>query len=467
MKSAARLLKVPELTAPWQGYHGPSPAVVKFLHRHDDGFIAIASKKGGKYRDLCAIPASSLQLLLPLLAEELREDAYFSVHGLAVAGARTVTLAGIEALARAVRKSENADYLTSVFVDCDCYRAGLSSGTALGKLLDAERAGTLPPVSAYQLSGRGVWAFWLLGNEDGQVPKTGGTERRLWAGIEREIVSRVRELGVGVDEGAIDLARVCRLPGSINTSAGDGTGEDVRFLWQTDSSFRVPYYRLEELAEVLGVRSWIPRIITGGGNRSLGKIVGWRALWQGRLERLDALALLRGGYWQEGHRNRALFLLALCLRKTGHPDEIIRDSVEQAGIASGLPVGEAVAVVRKIERLDKYQKFSDEKMRDWLGVTPSEATEIGWSAPTVDWSAAKRAERSTSKAERIARRRELITEYVRTVADKSWSSRKLQAWLEAEHELHVSRWTIDADLEVLGIALPATKTDHGQGELAL
>jgi len=339
----------------------------------------------------------------------------------------------------------------------------MTAGAALGRLMDAETAGTIPQVSFYLMSGRGVWPFWLLADESGKVPKTGGRERRLWAGIERALADRVRPLGVGLDEGATDLARVCRIPGTINSKGGDGFGEEVRVAWMTDTANRVRFYVLEELADALGVVSWEPRIIQGGPVP--GRARGWRALWAKRLAYLDALQLHRGGYWQEGHRNNALFLLAVCLRKTGHGETLIRDTIERAGIASGLRAGEAAGIVRTLERLDKYRAFKDSTIRAWVGLTDAEAAAIGWDGPVRDWSKAAREEGRGNKAERIGRRRELVREYVRTIGGQYWTLRTLRAWLDARGE-HAANQTLLKDLAALGIETPG-QTDKTPAPLSL
>lgn len=461
MTCPARSFVLPDVSPPWPGYRGPDVGAMSVLHRHD-GFLTVASKASGEYKDLFAIPAGAVQLTLPGLADELREDSFFSIHGMAVAGKRLVSLGAVDGLRHALRQSEYADYLTAAFLDCDCYGAGMTSGAALGRLLDAETAGTIPQVSCFLKSGRGVWPFWLLADESGKVPKTGGRERRLWAGIERALVDRVRPLGVGLDEGTIDLARVCRIPGTINSKAGDGYGEEVRVAWMTDTANRVRFYVLEELADALGVVSWEPRIIQGGPVP--GRARGWRALWAKRLAYLDALQLHRGGYWQEGHRNRALFLLAVCLRKTGHGETLIRDTIERAGIASGLKAGEAVGIVRTLERMDKY-RFKDSTIRAWVGLTGEEAAAIGWDRPSRDWSKAARAEGRGNKAERIGKRRELVREYVRTVGAGYWTLRTLRAWLDARGS-HAADQTLLKDLAALGIETPG-QTDKTPAPLSL
>ena len=433
------------------------------LHRHD-GFLTVASKAAGEYRDLFAIRTGAVQLILPGLADELREDAFFSIHGMAVAGRRLVSLGAVDGLRAALRRSEYADYLTAAFLDCDAYNAGLSAGGAMGRLVDAERAGIIPSVSCYLLSGRGVWPFWLLADDTGRVPKTGGLERRLWAGIEQALAARVRPLGVGLDEGTTDLARVCRIPGTINPKAGGGYGEEVRVAWMTDPANRVRFYVLEELADALGVVSWEPRIIQGGPVP--GRARGSRALWAKRLAYLDALQLHRGGYWQEGHRNNALFLLAVCLRKTGHGATLIRDTIERAGIASGLRAGEAAGIVRTLERLDKYRAFKDSTIRAWVGLTDAEAAAIGWDRPSRDWSKAARKEGKKNKAERIGKRRTLVREYVRTVGGGYWTLRTLQAALEKLGGIVTLR-TLQKDLAALGIETPAQSTKNAPAPLSL
>jgi hypothetical protein len=271
-------------------------------------------------------------------------------------------------------------------------------------------------------------------------------------------------LGVGLDAGAVDLARVCRIPGSINTKAGEGFGEEVRIAWMSDTENRVRFYVLDELADALGVVSWEPRIIQGGS--APGRARGWRALWAKRLAYLDALQLHRGGYWQEGHRNNALFVLAVCLRKTGHGENLIRDTIERAGIASGLRAGEAAGIVRTLERLDKYTRFKDSTIRAWVGLTDSEAAAIGWNGPARDWSQATREESTANKAERIGKRRELVREYVRTVGG-GWSVLTLQAWLDEKHGIRPGHRTLFLDLAALGIETPAQSAKNGPAPLSL
>jgi len=152
------------------------------------------------------------------------------------------------------------------------------------------------------------------------------------------------------------------------------------------------------------------------------------------------------------------------LRKTGHGETLIRDTIERAGIASGLKAGEAAGIVRTLERMDKY-RFKDSTIRAWVGLTGEEAAAIGWDRPSRDWSKAARAEGRGNKAERIGKRRELVREYVRTIGGQYWTLRTLRAWLDARGE-HAANQTLLKDLAALGIETPG-QTDKTPAPLSL
>jgi hypothetical protein len=361
--------------------------------------------KAGVYRDRCALDAEEVAAILPLLSDALAVDSYVAVNGMAVSGKRSVYVEDVGPLLFPKRKGRYADYLCAAFLDFDCYTAGISKEEAMDRLDYAQSTGLLPPITMYHDSGRGIWAFWYFGDERGRVPKTGGTERRMWVGIERELVNRVQFLDIGVDAGAIDLARVFRIPGSQNSKADNAI---VRALC---AKGRRPYYTVKGLHDFLGVKSWIPREIPTGNHGTGRGVAGHRALCNGRVELVEALARLRGGTWHEGTRNRGIFLTVCFMLHAGYSDERIRETAERARLECGLPYEEAAGIVKDLARIRVYRKWSDAKIRDWLAVTEKEAHTLGWYGPSRDYSPEVREAGSIRRAAYLEKVRGLLRDF--------------------------------------------------------
>ena len=387
--------------------------------------------------------------MFPAMAAELLRDAFYSSNGFYRTGHGKRDVAGVS-IPAPYRRADGVRYLTSCFVDLDTYRAGITPAEAVGEVARLELEEDLPGPSCLAYSGRGVWCLWLLQDAPGQAARAHDSRLPAWDRVQGELWRRLQHLGA--DAGARDLSRVTRIPGSINGKAG----AEVRYRWLTDSTGQVRVYSLQELERALEVYSFVPEVYTNPNPNTSrhqlegsGRSAGWRALWTYRLQYLEHLEALRGG-WHEGHRNTALFLLSLFLRRCGTPAIRICEAVQRAGRLCGLPAGESVRIVRDLERLDKYRRIRDRKILELLEVTDAELEAVGWSPRKDDyWSADKRKARSRSRAGQVEHRRELVRQ-----APEGLSIRQVVAWLE-EQGLTASYRTVLLDLEAIGRATPA------------
>ncbi len=428
---------------------------IEQVHRHD-GYVTIATVRDGQYRDRGAIRAGEVRSMFPAMAAELLRDSFYSINGFYRTGHGKREVVGLS-IPAPYRRADGVRYLTSCFVDLDTYRAGITPAEAVGEVARLELEEGLPGPSCLAYSGRGVWCLWLLQDETGQAARAHDSRLPAWDRVQGELWRRLQHLGA--DAGARDLSRVTRIPGSINGKSG----EEVRYRWLTDSTGQVRAYSLRELERALEVYSFVPEVYTNPNPNTTRKalecparVAGWVARWSYRLQYLEHLEALRGG-WQEGHRNTALFLLSLILRRLGTPAIRICEAVQRAGRLCGLPAGEAVSIVRDLERLEKYGNIRDETIIKKLEVTDAELEAVDWKPCRDDyWSADKRKARSRSRADLVAHRRELVRQ-----APEGLSIRQVVAWLE-DHGLTASIRTVQHDLKAIGRATPAQEAQATQ-----
>lgn len=146
--------------------------------------------------------------------------------------------------------------LGATFVDIDCGRnaSDCSAEDAADTLHELVELGRLAQPSMFQFSGRGLWAFWLLRDEEdpSTTPFASTRNRELWTALQQRAADVIAEDApwLKLDRPAGEVARVTRLQGSLNPAAGRPAhyellvgpdGEPVR-------------YGLEELADFYGVR---------------------------------------------------------------------------------------------------------------------------------------------------------------------------------------------------------------------
>lgn len=132
---------------------------------------------------------------------------------------------------RPQRTTENARHINAFYVDLDFYKYGLSLDDVLQAvdfLVNTERL--LEPTFIYY-SGRGAYLFWQIES----VPAKYKQVLKLFNHIQSFLIDTLKDLGSDIQ--AKDVARVLRMPTSINTK----TGESVKVLSYSNKFYTMRY----------------------------------------------------------------------------------------------------------------------------------------------------------------------------------------------------------------------------------
>jgi len=311
---------------------------VRRFHRGNDGYVTLHRKpEPEKWENLGSLRADELEELFPSIRKSLVNDSYF----------------GINSHYRNLKRGNAGTlrYLNACFVDLDAYN--VPPAKALGRLMEEVGAFTIPAPSIFGLSGRGVWCFWLLRDpDDPELPQKAFPEKRLvFTRVQRAMYQRVKKLlpELKPDANALDLVRVTRIPGSLNTKAG----EEVLHFASLDHDGKLRTYTLVELAAHFDVEERLPAPappIARTGRRVPARRAGWDARWTKALQFFKTLQRLRGGGFEEGTRNVAAWCYAFLLTRAGHPEHEIWERVGALAESCRppLPQPEVVSVVLSI-----------------------------------------------------------------------------------------------------------------------
>jgi hypothetical protein len=298
------------------------------LHRGDNSIIGFLRKNGESptgVENLFAATKEQVRAMLPDLAKWLLQDAYFSVNGYNSTAPYNVRKTGLPGV---WRKEKNLRYLNAVYADLDIGRTGergargLSVNDASQLLIDLLTGGTLPQLSMSAQSGRGMYVFWILRDDDDEnTPVTFKGQRNfvetlaLYKKVNRAIYKRLECLAA---DKICDAARVLRVPGTRHS----GTGEKCFYKVTFDGDGQLVTYTLRELAAAFGVpvlekslpaalREWTPNDTVNAK-----KANGPRELAKARARDFVTLEQWRGG-WTKGNRRFCLRLYAQFLRAAG------------------------------------------------------------------------------------------------------------------------------------------------------
>ena len=319
-----------------------------------------------------AVRVEHLAGMFPEFRAELETDAYFSINGFyrhAGFGGQG-RLRRIAALPHALRKFTSARYLNALYCDVDAYKIGMEPGMVVGRMLVMQDRGVVPPISIIVRSGQGVWAMWLLAAERGSdMPPKAHPHRQLLHGrLERELISRFAEFNV--DKGTIDVARITRVPGSINSKCG----MRVEYLFQTDGDGKLHMHTMDDVAAFLNVstaRATSPAPDPAHTARSIAAARRLAATMESRLYDFRLLWRLRRRF-AEGSRNWAALVYAWLLRANKVDDATIRAEVGLLGRECRPPLDD-YRVGCAIDSSKRYARITDAKIAEQLAVTSDEA----------------------------------------------------------------------------------------------
>lgn len=112
-----------------------------------------------------------------------------------------------------VRKNSTVRHLNALYVDIDTYNAGVSHSDILDSIDFLAQTERLPVPTFVIDSGRGMYLIYKIHD----VPGGSLPARRMYQHIQSYIVDSYNDMGA--DYKAKDIARVLRLPGSINSKS--------------------------------------------------------------------------------------------------------------------------------------------------------------------------------------------------------------------------------------------------------
>lgn len=383
-KKAPALLEIPEddFLDPLGALHRASDSVIGFLRKNGE-------HKSG-VENIGSIKRSDLKGMLPKLAEWLLEDAYFTVNGYNAQAPYTIKKTGQRGV---WRKEKNLRYLNAVYADLDIGRVGepgprglsVSEGSQL--LIDLLTGGTLPQLSMSAQSGRGLYALWILRDDDDEdAPvtfknqKSFGETLALYKAVNRAIYKHLECLAA---DKICDGARVLRVPGTLHTGSGGRCFYKVTF----DRDGKLVTYTLKELAEAFGVpvlekslpsdlRQWE----ANDNPTNPKKANGPKALAAARARDLVTLEQWRGG-WQRGQRRFCLRTYAQFLKAAGTGRAETDAAVEIMASNCNPPYPSDVSdqplktIVNEVW-LEKFATLKQMNLVKWLQITSDEAREL-------------------------------------------------------------------------------------------
>jgi hypothetical protein len=191
----------------------------------------------------------------------------------------------------------------------------------------------------------------------------------LYCKVQRVISERLA--AIGADPAGRDAARLIRVPGSLHT----GSERYVQWLIQCDSAGGF-IYTLQHLACFFGVpeRELHKRSKSAfDRQRNPNKANGWKALNDYRLRDFETLRSLRGGGFDEGHRNSAALVWAWLLRHSGATRDETERAVVELGRESRPPLSYAQCKGAVKSVFDRKIRFSERTIADRLDITPAES----------------------------------------------------------------------------------------------
>jgi hypothetical protein len=340
------------------------------IHRGPDGYVTFHRKRGDELENLGSVPTAELETMFPEFAAELERDSYFSVNSFYRAGHYGTCL---PVLKPAHRRAADARYLNACFVDIDFHEqtGPFDFGYQFGQIITLQDKGIIPPASLVMRSGRGIWLFWLLASpQNPRIPPRAFPEQVLaYNTIELELIRRTN-----ADKVAHDVARITRVPGSINSKAGDAMR--VMFWTQRAADGRAYVYTLESLAGFLDLElpqlrraRRLPEFRPEAYERGLK---GWKALWQHRFDNFQILRRIRGRF-SKGCRNHAAYIYAVILRGYGMKDKVVQQELTKMGSECSPPLTVSQIVGAIEQSKHSRGQIRDSTIADYLKVTPDEA----------------------------------------------------------------------------------------------
>jgi hypothetical protein len=327
-------------------------------HQGADGFITIAKKENGLYKQRHYTEEEASKKL----SEEIGEDIYFSQ----------------QTFYKPKRIVSNVRQLRALYVDLDFYLLNFSLSYILMILEQEQFRIKMPEPNYIIFSGRGIVLIWRIEPVPYQALP-------LWQVLQQYLYEQVKEYGA--DRKALDAARVFRIAGSINSK----NGQPVEVQYRHDYMYTLRQIQQEYLPELN------PNQQKKKGRPK--KIVQLHNIYRLHITRLGDLRKLveLRHYDVKGYRETLCFLYrywSCCILHD--PDEALQEMLDfNASLLDPLPEREVIRATQSAEkaweaRTDKKANeeakklgypgagynLKNTKLIQWLDITPEEQQQL-------------------------------------------------------------------------------------------
>lgn len=176
---------------------------IELHHNDSEWYICLAEKQGNKWNQEM-FHMSTIKEMKSDDPHFIGEDKYFSLN----------------AFYRPSRKGEDVRHIRALYVDIDCYKEGLKPHEVAKKLQDEFFEVKIPTPNVITFTGRGINCIWWIKH----APKGA---MNSWSRMNNYLFEQLKPLGAD-STCAVDVARVFRLPGSINSKSHEKVQAFIR-----------------------------------------------------------------------------------------------------------------------------------------------------------------------------------------------------------------------------------------------
>lgn len=304
---------------PWPHQERPGNDTLSFLarlHRGENAAVALCRKNGAdEFENLGTFQASDYARIADTLRPEITHDSFWTINSTYIPKFYAdLPRCEQTQLPICSRKVINLRWLNSCYVDIDCIKVNLSPDEAYSGTIQymLEHGLSLPTLALF--SGRGLWMFWQL-----RSPVRAFAEPcKLLYRINDNLTTRLKFLGA--DPQSKDAARICRIPGSVNSKSGT----QVYFCEVPNSqpvnldTFAADLQLPPQKTPVTNAEQKKPKYM-----RNPARVKGGHNRWV--LKRLDLLNFLESRQRvAEGRRHWTLFYFAAISKSAGISHNEIR-----------------------------------------------------------------------------------------------------------------------------------------------
>ena len=262
-----------------------------------------------------------------------------------------------------MRRIETIKEIGSLFIDLDTYNTQFTKTQILMNLEENYFNRSIPIPNLIIDSGRGLTLVW-------SIEKVPHKALPLWKAVQEYLYSQLKEFGA--DRKALDVTRILRVPGSINSKSGTR----VTILEKYEYKYTLREIQSEFLPDLDENR---PK--KKGRPKKVVYIHRERSLYQGRILDLVKLCELRN-YDVKGHRETILFLYRYYLCYFYEDEQKALEDVLELNKEFIQPLNEKELIMatnsaeKVFKAKDKQYKYKNETLIELLEISEYEQTHM-------------------------------------------------------------------------------------------